>query len=192
VKKSIAATASRWFRRKAEPTFGRVRISRRSFHPTGDRSLGEIKPSMRSSPCIRGAPQVAFSATIWKINSRTCFGVRLLPTCVRTLEISLQYIRKPARCQRTTVSGVTTMRACFHSDQNRRTMTQKSLSSRPMLGRRCRRFSTASCCRSKRFSNTRFPRLRERRISAPIQRKRTLNMARTYIRSTIGNIVVSC
>jgi hypothetical protein len=45
--------------------------------------------------------------TIRKINSRTSFGVGLLPTCVRTREISLQYIRKPVRCQRTTVSGVT-------------------------------------------------------------------------------------
>src|ERR1700693_2021116 len=167
VKKSIAAIASRWFRRKA------------SQRLAGSGSLGarfiqrEIvlsersKPSMRISPCIRGAPQVGFSATIWKINSRTCLGVRLLPTCARTLEISLQYIRKPVRCQRTTVSGVTTRRASFHPDQNRRTTTQKSLSSRPRLGRRCRRFSTASCCRSTRFSNTRFPRLRERRISAP-------------------------
>jgi hypothetical protein len=73
------------------------------------------------------APQVGFSATIWKINSRTSFGVRLLPTCVRTLEISLQYVRKPARCQRTTVSGVTTMRDCFHPDQNRRTPTRLPL-----------------------------------------------------------------
>src|ERR1700694_3048038 len=114
VKKSIAAIASRWFRRKA------------SQRLAGSGSLGarfiqrEIvlsersKPSMRSSPWIRGAPQVGFSATIWKINSRTCFGVRLLPTCVRTLEMSLQYIRKPVRCQRTRVSGVTSMRACFH------------------------------------------------------------------------------
>src|ERR1700694_4793034 len=178
--------------KEGEPTLGRLRISRRSFHSTGDRSLGRSKPSMRSSPCIRGAPQLGFSATIWKINSRTSFGVRLLPTCVRTLEISLQYIRKPVRCQRTTVSGVTTMRACFHPDQNRRTTTQKSLSSRPMLGRRCRRFSTASCCRSTRFSNSRFPRLRKRRISAPIQRRMGLNMARSYIRSTIGKLVVSC
>jgi hypothetical protein len=32
------------------------------------------------------------------------------------LWISLQYIRKPARCQRATVSGLTTRRACFHPD----------------------------------------------------------------------------
>jgi hypothetical protein len=48
------------------------------------------KPSMPSSPWIRGAPHVGFSTTIRKINSRTFFGVGLLPTCLRTLEISRQ------------------------------------------------------------------------------------------------------
>jgi hypothetical protein len=86
-----------------------------------------------------------FSATIWKINSRISFGVCFPPTSRRTLEIGLQYIRKPARCQRTTVSGVTTRRACFHPDQTRRAITQKSLSSNPRLGRGCRRFSMTSC-----------------------------------------------
>ncbi len=37
-------------------------------------------------------------------------------------------MRKPARCQRTTVSGLTIMRDCFQADQNRRAATQKSLS----------------------------------------------------------------
>jgi hypothetical protein len=41
------------------------------------------KPSMRSSPWMRGAPQPGFSATICKINSRVSFGVGLLPTCLR-------------------------------------------------------------------------------------------------------------
>jgi len=71
---------------------------------------------MRSSPWIRGAPQVGFSTTIRKINSRTSFGAGLLPTCFRTLEMSRQYIRKPVRCQRTTVSGVKMRRECFQSD----------------------------------------------------------------------------
>ena len=75
---------------------------------------------MRSSPWIRGAPQVGFSATIRKINSRTSFGVHFLPTCLRTLEISRQYIRKPVRCQRTTVSGVTMTRECFQAPQTPR------------------------------------------------------------------------
>ena len=63
---------------------------------------------------------------IREINSRTSFGAGLLPTCLRTLEISRQYIRKPVRCQRTTVSGVTIRRECFQSDQTRRAITQKS------------------------------------------------------------------
>jgi len=103
------------------------------------------KPSMQSSPWIRGAPQVGFSTTIRKINSRTSFGVGLLPTWLRTLEISRQYTQKPARCQRTMVSGVTMMRECFQADQTRRAITQKSLSKRSRLGRGCRRFSTTSC-----------------------------------------------
>jgi hypothetical protein len=126
-----------------------------------------------------------------KISSRTSFGVGLLPTCARTLEISLQYIRKPFRCQRTAVSGVTMRRGSFEADQTRRAFSQKNLSTRPRLGRGCRRFSTASCCRSRRFSKTRFPRLRKRRISAPMQRKSRLHMARGHTRSQIGSFVVS-
>jgi hypothetical protein len=103
------------------------------------------KPSMRSSPWIRGAPQVGFSATIREINSRTSFGVGLLPTCFRTPEISRQCIRKPVRCQRMTVSGATRMRESLQADQTLRAITQKSLSSRPRIGRGCRRFSVTSC-----------------------------------------------
>ena len=66
-------------------------------------------PSISSSPWMRGAPQVGFSATMRKINSLNSFGVGLRPTGPRTREISFQYMRKPARCQRTTVSGVTMM-----------------------------------------------------------------------------------
>ncbi len=62
---------------------------------------------MSSSPWMRGAPQVGFSATIRKMRSRTSFEVSFLPTFLLALEINLQYKRKPARCQRTTVSGVT-------------------------------------------------------------------------------------
>ena len=78
-------------------------------------------------------------------------------------------MRKPFSCQRTTVSGVTTRRACFHPDQNRRTTTQKSLSNGPRPGRGRRRFSTASCWRNARFSRRRPRRARKRRASVPKQ-----------------------
>src|ERR1700732_5245640 len=85
------------------------------------------KPSVRSSPWMRGAPHVGFSTTIREINSRTSFDVCGRPTGLLTLEISFQYKRNPPLWQRTTVSGVTAMRDCCHPDQNRRTATQKSL-----------------------------------------------------------------
>lgn len=118
-------------------------------------------PSIRSSPWMRGAPQVGFSATIRQLNSRTCFGVCLRPIDFRTREISFQYKRKPARCQRTTVSSVTTIRACRHPHQNLRAMIQKTLSNISSRGLRCFRFSTASCWRRARFSSRKLRRARK-------------------------------
>ena len=56
---------------------------------------------------MHGAPQVAFSATIWKIKSRTSRGISLPPARRRTLHSRAQYRRNPARCQPGTVSGAT-------------------------------------------------------------------------------------
>src|ERR1700739_5034460 len=81
---------------------------------------------------MRGAFQVGFSAIIRKINSRTSVGSFFLPTWVLAFEIQLQYSRKPARCQRTTVSGLTSTRDCFQAPQKRRANTQKVLSTAPI------------------------------------------------------------
>ena len=72
---------------------------------------------------------MGFSATLRKMRCRTSLDSFFLPARRFTLEIRRQYRRKPARCQRTTVSGVTTMRACFQADQNWQASAQKSLSS---------------------------------------------------------------
>jgi hypothetical protein len=48
----------------------RTYIQRTGGNQSGLGCSERSKPSMRSSPWIRGAPQVGFSATIWKINSR--------------------------------------------------------------------------------------------------------------------------
>ena len=163
VKKSIAEIASRWLRRKANHRLpGSGSLGARFIQREIVRSEMS-NPS--SSPWMRGAPQVGFSATIWKINSRISFSVGLRATGPRTREISLQYMRKPARCQRTTVSGVTTMIDCFHCDHSRLIATQKSLSNRLRAGRGRRRFSTVNCCRSAKFSKMRSRRLRKIRRS---------------------------
>jgi hypothetical protein len=77
---------------------------------------------------MRGAPQVGFSATMRKISSRSSLLTHFLPARTRCRESQVQYSLKPARCHRTAVSGWTRINACLHPDQNRRKMTQKSLS----------------------------------------------------------------
>src|SRR5260370_37658944 len=98
-----------------------------------------------------GAPQVEVSATIRKISPRTAVDSFFLPIWLLAFEIELQYSRNAARCQRTSVSGVTTRRDLFQSVQNRHASTQKSLSKGLSFGLACLRFSTASCWRSARF-----------------------------------------
>src|ERR1700687_4527324 len=65
---------------------------------------------------MRGA--VGCSAAMRKIRARTSLLTRLRPPTHLALETHVQYNRKPARCQPTTVLGVTRMRGCSHSDQN--------------------------------------------------------------------------
>src|ERR1019366_8371435 len=93
------------------------------------------KPSLSSSPWMRGAPHVGFSATMRKISSRTSLLIGFLPTAFRAREIQLQYSRKPARCQRTTVSGVTRINDLFQPAQTLRRTTQNSLSTELSRGR---------------------------------------------------------
>src|SRR5215469_11689888 len=76
--------------KKGQPAPGPFRISGRSFHPTGTLRSDTSKPSTSSSPWMRGAPQVGFSATTRKITSRTSFDRLCLPTCFFTLEIKRQ------------------------------------------------------------------------------------------------------
>src|ERR1039457_307288 len=80
---------------------------------------------------MRGAPQVGFSATMRRINSRNSLLTHFLPTGVRCRESHLQYNLKPARCQPTTVSGWIRISARFHPGQSLRKITQKNLSEIP-------------------------------------------------------------
>ena len=93
-----------------------------------------------------------------------------------------QYRRKPVRCQRTAVSGVTMRRDCFQADQTRRATTQKSLSKLPRLGRGWRRFRTESCCRKAKFSRRRLRCERKRRTIVPMKSLTNRNMAKSYTR----------
>jgi hypothetical protein len=94
---------------------------------------------------MRGAPQVGFSVTIQKIRARTFLLMRLRPPTGLALETQVQYKRNPARCQLTTVLGVTKTRGFVHPDQNALNVTQNSLS-RIVNRRRGRLVCSASNC----------------------------------------------
>jgi hypothetical protein len=134
VKKSIAAMASRWFLRNVSHRFtgsgflGARRIHRETL--LSERS----KPSLSSSPRMRGAPQVGFSATIRKIKARTSLLTRFRPPTWLILETYVQYKRNPARCQFTTVLGVTKTRGCLHPDQHILNATQNSCAGQSIDG----------------------------------------------------------
>src|ERR1019366_6969404 len=116
---------------------------------------------------MRGAPQVGFSATMRKIRSRISLLIGFLPTTFRAREIQLQYSRKPARCQRTTVSGVTRINDLFQPDQTLRRTTQNSLSTELSRGRGRFACRASSCCRRARFSRRSSSRERKTEMTQP-------------------------
>ena len=76
--------------KERQPALGPVRISRCSLHPTGDSSFGKFKTEHAEFPMDPRRSPGGVLNDIRKINSRTSFGVGLLPTGLRTLEISRQ------------------------------------------------------------------------------------------------------
>src|SRR5258708_26818512 len=79
LKRYIAAIASRWFRRKvSQRCAGSGCLGARFIQREVVRSETS-KPNIKSSPWIRGAPQVGFSATIQNISSRISFEIFSLP-----------------------------------------------------------------------------------------------------------------
>src|ERR1019366_4808113 len=105
---------------------------------------------------MRGAPQVGFSVAMRQIRARTSLLTRLRPPTRLALETQVQYNRKPARCQLTTVRGVTKTRGLVHPDQNVFKAIQNSLCR--VVNRRRGRLAcrASSCWRRARFSRTRF------------------------------------
>src|SRR5215471_15801679 len=83
---------------------------------------------------MRGAPQVGVSASIRKIRARTSLLTRFRPPTRLNLEIHIQYKRNPARCQFTTVRGVTKTRGFLHPDQNILKATQNTFAGESIDG----------------------------------------------------------
>src|SRR5215472_4505143 len=103
---------------------------------------------------MRGAPQVGFAASIRKIRARTSLLTRFRPPTRLNLEIHVQYKRNPARCQFTTLRGVTKTRGFLHPDQKVLNATQNSLCRAVNRVRGRCACKASSCRRRAKFSRT--------------------------------------
>ena len=112
-------------------------------------------PKRSSSDRILGAPHAGFSRDMRRIRSRISRLMRGRPS-VPALDFHLQYSLNPWPCHRITVSGWTTANAERQFGQRRDSNTQKTRSRRRNLGRLTDCLQTASCCRSARFSTTKW------------------------------------
>src|SRR5882724_4294511 len=140
---------------------------------------------------MRGAPQVGFSATIRKIKARTSLLTRFRPPTWLILETHVQYKRNPARCQFTTVLGVTKMRGLVHPDQNVLNATQNSLCRAVNRRRGCCACRASNCRRRARFSRTRSARQRKELTNQPRKCRTDTIMARILAEKTESSLAPS-
>ena len=115
---------------------------------------------------MRGAPQSGFARLIFRMRSRTSGATSGLPGLPGRL-FQVQYRRNPRRCQATTVSGLTMMRAERQPDHRRSSHPQKRRSTSVSRTRpRCDLQSTFIWWRRARISNCKAARVwkQERRV----------------------------
>ena len=92
-----------------------------------------LMPSLRSSPWILGAPQSGLAMLMSRINCLTSGATFGRPP--RGRDFHRQYKRKPARCQRITVSGLTIAKALSTSGAKPYSPTNTVRSILPRIGR---------------------------------------------------------
>ena len=96
----------------------------------------------------------------------------------RNLEIQVQYKRNPARCQFTTVRGVTKTSGFLHPDQNVLNATQNNLCRAVNRVRGRCECNASSCRRRAKFSKTRSSRERKELMIHPRRYRSNTIMAR--------------
>ena len=129
--RSIDAMPSAWLRRNVFHPWDGGRLPRTIYLETVVWPI--LIPSLRSSPWILGAPQNGLATLMSRINCRRSDGASGRPPSGRDLH--RQYDRKPARCQRITVSGLTIAKALNTPGAKPYSLANTSRSMLPRVGR---------------------------------------------------------
>ena len=101
--------------RSLRPGLCSAKIDRSGFSPAFHAATFSIRGEIRiptfssSSAAMRSSPQAGLSLAISTISFWSSAGIRGRP---RGRDFHFQNSRKPCRCQRTNVSGLTIVRAC--------------------------------------------------------------------------------
>ena len=103
----------------------------------------------KSSSAMRSSPQVGLLVVISAISCRNWAGMRGRP---RGRDLRFQNKRKPLRCQRINVSGLTMVRAFRQSNRQDSRANVKRMASVARRGFAFRSIKSPSCLRRKRFS----------------------------------------
>jgi hypothetical protein len=130
---------------KGSPQLGNRVATMQPRKVARDGSLGNSISNFNSSPWMRGAPQVGFSLAMVWTEARTSRAMNGLPAC-SLRDRKRQYRRKPLRCQRAMLSGLTIRRGFGHFAYSRSGMIQKTRSDRRKRTRLVRPFKIINCC----------------------------------------------
>ena len=109
-----------------------------------NRWFGHVEPELAQFAMDARRSPAGFSAFTRRISSRIS---RVILGRPGWRDLHRQNRWKPARCQDTTVSGLTKMSESAQSEYSHRSVVQKSRSARLSLGRGCFVLKRASCCR---------------------------------------------
>jgi hypothetical protein len=126
---------------------------------------------------MRGAPRLG-SRPPCERSGGAPFWLTALRTARRgARERRAQYHRKPLRCQRTTVLGVTTTKGFRPPDHSRRSVTQNGRSREPSRGHGRWACKASNCRRDARFSRMRSAQDRNTPVSQPNKCRKRTNIA---------------
>ncbi len=128
--------------------------------------LESLMPSFKSSPRMRSAPQSLFSLAMRWIRSIVDSATRD-GTARRRFDLHFHRSRKPSRCQRRTVFGLTMRVASRQVRQKALTNTITARSMVVSFGRRAVRLATMSCCLRRAFSASNSARVRNQSRARP-------------------------
>jgi len=163
----VARAARAWLRKKVAPVCPRGRGSRgRAKEVWMVRCAARI-PSFPSAPRIRSVPQRGWSAASRWIRATVPADSGGRPGPGRDLR--RQHDRKPARYQRSSVSGRARSRACRQARTRPASSTRSARSAGVRIGRVTLWCKTSSCWRNSAFSASSCPRVRARSVPVPVR-----------------------